>query len=219
MYILDLKAPERARLDIFERVNSGEPLTRQQMRNALYNGPATAWLKQAAEGTAFQTATDGSLNPRTMRDREAINRFSAFKLLGPEAYSARDMDGFLAKGLLRLAELSPEDRINLRVQFDTAMNINRQLFGQHAFRKSLAIPGLTSPRTVINISLFEVCAVFLSEFPETISEPVQNELRSSIIKLVEDNNFNKHITYSTNSTVAVQGRFSEMQSAILSAVG
>jgi uncharacterized protein with ParB-like and HNH nuclease domain len=32
MYILDAKAPERARLDIFERVNSGEPLTRQQMR-------------------------------------------------------------------------------------------------------------------------------------------------------------------------------------------
>ena len=34
-YILDAKAPERARLDIFERVNSGVPLTRQQMRNAL----------------------------------------------------------------------------------------------------------------------------------------------------------------------------------------
>ena len=43
LYILDSKAPERAKLDIFERVNSGEPLTRQQMRNCLYNGPATIW--------------------------------------------------------------------------------------------------------------------------------------------------------------------------------
>ena len=34
-YIIDSKVPERARLDIFERVNSGEPLTRQQMRNSL----------------------------------------------------------------------------------------------------------------------------------------------------------------------------------------
>ena len=44
LYILDAKAPERAKLDIFERVNSGEPLTRQQMRNCLYNGVATRWL-------------------------------------------------------------------------------------------------------------------------------------------------------------------------------
>lgn len=73
MYILDAKAPERARLDIFERVNSGEPLTRQQMRNALYNGNATNWLKAAAEGDAFRSATGQSLNPKTMRDREAIN--------------------------------------------------------------------------------------------------------------------------------------------------
>src|SRR5450830_1477801 len=75
MYILDAKAPERARLDIFERVNSGEPLTRQQMRNALYNGPATQWLKLAAEKDSFRDATGRSLNVKTMRDREAINRF------------------------------------------------------------------------------------------------------------------------------------------------
>src|SRR5262245_61014788 len=31
LYIIDAKVPERARLDIFERVNGGVPLTRQQM--------------------------------------------------------------------------------------------------------------------------------------------------------------------------------------------
>ncbi len=41
LYIIDSKVPERARLDIFERVNSGVPLTRQQMRNSLYMGKAT----------------------------------------------------------------------------------------------------------------------------------------------------------------------------------
>ncbi len=61
MYILDAKAPERARLDIFERVNSGAQLTRQQMRNALYNGPATQWLKAAAEGDPFQPRPLGPL--------------------------------------------------------------------------------------------------------------------------------------------------------------
>ena len=41
LYVLDSKAPERARLDIFERVNSGVPLSRQQMRKlALHKAQA-----------------------------------------------------------------------------------------------------------------------------------------------------------------------------------
>ena len=47
LYIIDSKVPERAKLDIFERVNSGEILTRQQMRNCLYMGSATRWLDKA----------------------------------------------------------------------------------------------------------------------------------------------------------------------------
>lgn len=141
MYILDAKAPERARLDIFERVNSGEPLTRQQMRNALYNGDATNWLKEAAEGDAFRSATGQSLNPKTMRDREAINRFCAFELLGRQKYRTGDMDGFLADGLTRLASLKAEERAALRKRFDAAMVLNRKLFGEHAFRKSLTYEG------------------------------------------------------------------------------
>ena len=43
-YTLESKTPERARLDIFERVNGGVPLTRQQMRNCLFMGPTTNFL-------------------------------------------------------------------------------------------------------------------------------------------------------------------------------
>lgn len=49
LYIIDSTVPERARLDIFERVNSGGvPLSRPQMRNALYQGKATACLLELA---------------------------------------------------------------------------------------------------------------------------------------------------------------------------
>lgn len=81
LYVLDAKAPDRAKLDIFERVNSGEPLTRQQMRNCLYNGAATRWLREAAASEAFQMVTGGTLDSKKMRDREAINRFCAFRSL------------------------------------------------------------------------------------------------------------------------------------------
>ena len=75
LYIIDAKAPEQTRLDIFERVNSGVALSRQQMRNCLYVGAATRFLRDEAATDIFQKATGGSLDSRTMRDREFINRF------------------------------------------------------------------------------------------------------------------------------------------------
>ena len=80
IYLIDPKVPERVRLDIFERVNSGVPLSRQQMRNSIYMGEATRWLKREANSQEFLKATGGSLNWKTMRDRELINRYCAFSV-------------------------------------------------------------------------------------------------------------------------------------------
>ena len=78
-YLIDSKVPERARLDIFERVNGGVPLTRQQMRNCLFMGNATRFMKEESRTETFSQATGGSLNKTTMRDREFVNRFCAFQ--------------------------------------------------------------------------------------------------------------------------------------------
>jgi len=53
LYLIDTKAPEQVRLDIFERVNGGVPLSRQQMQNYLYMGPATRFLKEEASSPLF----------------------------------------------------------------------------------------------------------------------------------------------------------------------
>jgi hypothetical protein len=215
MYILDAKAPERARLDIFERVNSGEPLTRQQMRNALYNGPATQWLKRAAETDAFRSATGRSLNAKTMRDREAINRFCAFRLLGWQSYTTGDMDDFLARGLRRLAALGGDDREELLQAFEWSMSLNRKLFRDHAFRKSLVSGSNSAARSVINISLFDVCAVTLTEVDRTTKESDLKCLRDAVIDLLKKETFVRAITYSTNSTIAVQNRFAAMETVLV----
>jgi Protein of unknown function DUF262 len=214
MYILDAKAPERARLDIFERVNSGEPLTRQQMRNALYNGPATEWLRDAADSEAFKVATGGRLNTKTMRDREAINRFCAFFLLGPESYTTGDMDLFLAEGLTKLAKTTQNERVLLREVFDSSMRLNSALFKEHAFRKSLFINKRSANRSVINISLFEVCAAVIAPISSKAlgDERMQHEIAEKILSLAGNYDFMKAITYSTNSTSAVRERFSSLRS-------
>ena len=207
MYILDAKAPERARLDIFERVNSGEPLTRQQMRNALYNGAGTRWLAEAAAGAPFLKTTGRSLNKNTMRDREAINRFCAFRLLGWRNYTTGDLDRFLADSLLKMNSMSTDELDNLRKEFDHSMLLNHELFQKHAFRKSLVYRHPT--RSVINISLFEVCSVAFTELKSS-----DLHVKQQIIDLVVDPDFEESITYSTNSTKAVRTRFQMMEDEI-----
>jgi hypothetical protein len=220
MYILDAKAPERARLDIFERVNSGEPLTRQQMRNALYNGPATTWLKAAAVSVEFRSATGQTLNNKTMRDREAINRFCAFKLLGYKSYTSGDMDAFLGKGLTQLAALSEDKRNDLLDSFAKAMKLNRRLFKEHAFRKSLAYQIPNAARSVINIALFEVCSVLMSDSGVAqANDGALAKVKEAIVCLLSDESFNKAITYSTNSTAAVQLRFKSLSRVLEKALG
>jgi len=211
LYVLDAKAPERAKLDIFERVNSGEPLTRQQMRNCLYNGPATRWLRDAADSEIFQDATGGSLDRKKMRDREAINRFCAFDLIGWHKYQG-DMDTFLADVLEEMNGLEADRLAKMRKKFDRAMTNNMFLFGKHAFRKSLR--GEEGGRTILNIALFEVCTVALGRVNEDRVRQNANPIKRAVASLLSDEDFVLSVTYGTNAAKRVRTRFKMMDEAM-----
>ena len=205
LYIIDSKVPERAKLDIFERVNSGEPLTRQQMRNCLFMGPATQWLKAEASTELFQKATGGSLNVKSMRDREFINRFCAFHLLGAETYTKSDMDEFLAMALTKMNEMTEDDRRKLSNAFHLGLKNNLEIFGRHAFRKHG--PDQTN-RSVVNASLWDVMSTGLAQYSAERVSQAADKLRSVFYPLLENSEFNDAITYSPNSTNRVRDRFS-----------
>lgn len=213
LYILDAKAPERAKLDIFERVNSGQPLARQQMRNCLFSGPATRWLRVAAESKAFLNTTGRSLDKKTMRDREVINRFCAFRLLGVDQYKG-DMDDFLARALEKMNNLGSHELDKLNQNFIWAMDVNYLLFGRHAFRKSLAANAEYADRSVINIALFDVCSTLLSDLEESAVKEHANKLRNKIGNLLNDIDFFQAISYGTNGIVQVETRFDLMETTI-----
>ena len=215
LYILDKDAPQRARLDIFERVNSGAVLTRQQMRNAIYNGHGTRWLRKMAKDKSFLTSTGRSLNAKTMRDREAINRFAGFCLLGWKSYVNGDMDEFLAKALDRLNRRDTEGddiRHDLENAFIQSMRNNHELFDRHAFRRSLATG--RSNRSVINIALFDVFSWVFTKIPRERIDEDKDEIRQIIIKLVKNKMFEEAITHSTNSTKPVKARFGMVEQAL-----
>ena len=208
-YIIDSKVAESARLDIFERVNSGVPLTRQQMRNSLYMGQATRFLREQARTEAFVTTTGHSLKSTTMRDREFVNRFCAFRLLGIDEYRG-DMDQYLATCLRRMNEMAYADLDALATDFHRGLANNRLLFGKHAFRKHT--PGKNS-RSVLNASLWDVMSTGLSRYSEDHIRRKSAHLVDAFHDLLMNEEFNTAITYATNDQKRVRARF-EMTEAM-----
>lgn len=208
-YVIDAKVAESARLDIFERVNSGVPLTRQQMRNSLYMGSATRFLRKEAETETFLDATGRSLKSRTMRDREFVNRFCAFWLLGVDEYRG-DMDRYLATCLRRMNKMARQDLDALGADFRRGLANNLLLFGKHAFRKHA--PSQHS-RSVLNASLWDVMSTGLSRYSEDQIRRDFAAFLKAFYGLLANEEFNAAITYATNDQKRVRARF-EMTEAV-----
>ncbi len=208
LYLIDSQVPETAKYEIFERVNSGIPLTRQQMRNCLFVGRATEWLGQMSRSSEFLTATGESLNTKTMRDRECINRFLAFQTFGWLNYSGK-MDDFLGETLAQLNKSGAFDI--LTEAFRKSMQLNYRVQGAHAFRKSLADPGA---RTVLNVALFDVLScVFTAANPAKVESNALN-IKAAIQNLINHELFNDAISRSTNSVRNVRLRFEMTEAAL-----
>ena len=203
-YLIDAKVPERARLDIFERVNGGVPLTRQQMRNCLFMGQASRFLKTEAQTDIFLEATGKSLSTKTMRDREFVNRFCAFQLLELDEYRGNDMDDFLANCLHKMNTLEEADLSRLSNQFRRGLANNFMLFKQNAFRKHAHGQDW---RGIINASFWDVMSTGLSRYAESKAETHAWSLRSAIYGLFHNEEFNDAITYGPNGADKVRCRF------------
>ena len=189
---------------IFERVNGGVPLTRQQMRNSLFMGKATRFLKEEAQSDVFRQATGGSLRTSTMRDREFVNRFCAFRILTATGYRRDDMDEFLAESLRNMNRQSDDELSRLSDAFRRGIENNFLLFERHAFRKHARGQ---EQRGVLNASLWDVMSTGLSRYSREQVEMQADPFREAFYALLEDEAFNTAITYGPNDPRKVRHRF------------
>jgi len=215
LYIIDPKVPDRVKLDIFERVNGGVPLNRQQMRNCVHVGPATIWLKQEAREQDFQDATGGSLDPKGMRDRELINRFCAFSVIGLSEYRG-NMDDFLEATLKRMNKMPPELLVDLSVRFRSSMRCNFKVFGHHAFRKR--IEGSTR-RSPLNVALFDVFSVLMARYDEVGIAKHAEGIQVAFDTLAGMPDFQASITLGTNQANRVETRFAMVDEMLVRVIG
>ena len=182
------------------------------MRNSLYSGAATQFLKQAAGSDDFKLATGEALAPKLMRDREVINRFCAFYLMGVASYKG-DMDDILANALRKMNKMSPPDLEQLMTHFLSAMALSHRLFGKHSFRKSL-IGDSTTAKSRINVSLFDALSIPFAHYPNNYPNLSEQALKERVIALLKYPAFDDAISVSTSIQQKVNFRHQMIKFAL-----
>ena len=153
--------PDRIKFDIFDRVNRGGTiLNKQEIRNALYQGNATAFLNRIVETQAFRLATGNAfLREKRMKDKYIVRRFISLYLYKHNYYKnddgelyiyKNDIDELLGKGMESLNSMPDNKLKNLEDMIIKALLSSVAILGGDAFR--LVNEGKRGP---INMNIFE----------------------------------------------------------------
>lgn len=124
LHIIKEPTPEKLTYDLFDRVNrGGTRLNNQEMRNAIYQGSATSFLKTLSRLSSFKLATSHISSAR-MKDRYLVLRFISFYLwrknISKDIDSKEtskieyksDLEDFLAKSMIFLNTLELNISLN-----------------------------------------------------------------------------------------------------------
>lgn len=212
-YLIKGDTPRMVRTSIFTRINTGGvTLTSAEIRNSVYRGPVSDLLRKLAHSDEFVAAVRGKVSPLRMLDREFVNRFLAFYLLGIDRY-AGNLDEFLTAVLERLVR---EDSFVLERcgnAFLVSMRRSRDLFGDIAFRKI----NRDGRYGAINKPLFECTSVTLAKLnPEeyVILSERRRDFLDRYESLLHDEEFVAVITSGTAQRASVRKRHEMLKATI-----
>jgi hypothetical protein len=197
-YLIEQGTPPDVKFNIFKRINTGGlPLSPQEIRHALNQGPATVLLENLAGSQEFTRATGGSVRNLRMEDRELVLRFLAVAIGPRSSYSSEDLDTLLNEALFRLNRAPLDARLDLGRRFKRAMRGAYEIFGRHAFRKFYTEHAARNP---INKALFEGWSANLdrlsdAELVEVIRQ--RDRVKAAVIRLLQNKRFFDAISQST----------------------
>ena len=203
LYVIKPSVPISMVFDIFNRVNTGgTQLTRQEIRNCLFIGKATRLLKELSEEDYFRRAIDGGISPKRMKDREAVLRFLAFRLLDYKTEYKNDMDEFLSNALRVVNKMDDKEIKKLKMDFERVMKLTYEFFGLSNFRMPTDYT-----RGRINIALLESSSYFFLKNSEKFLKTNKKKILSNYKKLLDDWSFKDAIRSSTSDKKRVLKRF------------
>lgn len=157
VYLVNPPTPENVKFNIFKRINTGGlTLEPQEIRNALFQGQATDFLRECSKMECFIKVTAGSIKSERMLDREFVLRFVSFCYLDLDLYNG-NIDEFLNEGMKFLNHVSESKMRKIKEDFSFVMNSIFAVLGRNSFRKICG----DGRRRPINKVIFESwCYVF-----------------------------------------------------------
>ncbi|MGB0385313.1 MAG: DUF262 domain-containing protein [Ardenticatenaceae bacterium] len=207
VYMIKPTVPLPMVYDIFNRINTGgTQLTRQEIRNCLFSGRATQLLKELSEEPYFRKAIDNGISPKRMKDREAILRYLAFRILGYHLYRKKNMDEFLNQALKEINKMNESQIGLLKQDFERVMTYTYAFWGEENFR-------LPTQRTRgrINIALLEAVGYFFAIKSNEFLQNNQKVIQRNYKKLLKEDRFIQAVRSSTNDPKKVSARFELVQ--------
>jgi len=219
IHLIRKGTPPEVKFNVFARINSGGvALSPQELRHAITPGAGRKLLEKWAASEEFLKATDRSVKPIRMDDRELVLRFVAFYSLGISSYKRADMDGFLIQAMRRLNRLDAAELERIERAFAQSMDAAYRIFDGEAFRKRFSAE---SARMPINKALFETLSVNLATLGEPERERlVQKKLsvQDEFIALCADRQFEAAISQGTSDVAKVNRRFEAVSKMLLKVV-
>lgn len=202
-YVLKPSVPVRVINDIFARINTGgTELNRQEIRHALYQGPATVLLDDLSAVPDYQDWIGTLLNPTRMGDLEGTLRCIAFARVDPETAYSDDMDEFLVRTMKEL-NLAPEkEHTVIAEQFGRAWPTARRTFGDNAFRLST-----THTRGRINLAVTESVYRFITSQSDHWFRKNEQTIQANYRRLLTDPDYLDAVRYATGDRNRVKARF------------
>ena len=213
-YVLQKSVPMSVVYDIFNRINTGgTKLSRQEIRNCLFIGHSTRLVKKLSENSDFRKAIDNGISKDRMKDREAVLRCLAFRVLDYEKDYTGSMDSFLEKAMRALNKMSDIKIQDLEKEFLKIMRDLTVVFGNRNFRIH---DDYTRGR--INIAVMEsvyLCMCKASDKHQIIDN---SELANRYEKLICNGDYLFSVRNSTGSKSKVTDRFNIAQNYLLNSI-
>ena len=158
-YLVSPSTPKNVKFNIFKRINTGGlVLEPQEIRNALFQGKASVFLYELAQTSEFINATDHSIKPDRMLDREFCLRYISITRLDINQYNG-NLDDFLNSGMEYLEHASEYDLKEIKHTFASTMKKCLNLFDKFAFRR-MNREGRRGP---VNKSIFEIWSKIIED--------------------------------------------------------
>ncbi|MBN1338822.1 MAG: DUF262 domain-containing protein [Bacteroidales bacterium] len=214
-YIIKPGTPAKVKYNIFKRINTGGlVLEPQEIRHALNQGRPANFVARLAGLESFKKATGNKISPKKMLDREFVTRFLAFYLNDPEKY-VPDLDSYLNKTMSQIYDIPETQLVKSEEDFNAAMILASDIFGDWAFRKTDLYPKRRKP---INKALFEVWSVNLARLTGEQKSAIRRSkgvLMSKFVELMKaDEKFKRVITSGTGGKYEVLERFGTIKNII-----